>query len=265
MFQFKAILLITCLEVCRGFAYQCPKSVPYSEIPELSRVSLPVSNALHHFKTKNEFLIDSNGRTRYVCVEITPEINILRNKTMNNETDMHVQTEGDCTGHVIPHSLGGSNDSLNIFSLNQNCKSKMLNSNFEQKLGELLTEHPRITYITELEYTYNANDARPTCINAEYMDENENILGSMKIINSPPNTPCETVDQEIPTKSKRSLTVSTTTIHPGNTLNVNCTNGCLRSECWLKVEERDKKCRSFHSVHANTLCAGEWCYCCSYY
>lgn len=283
MFQFKIILLITCLEVYRGFAYQCPKSVPYSTIPGLSRVSLPVSNALIHFKIENEFLIDSNGRTRYVCVEITPEIYALRNKTINNDNDVHVQTGGDYKEHIIPRSLGGSNDSLNVFSLNHNCKSKLFNSSVEQKLAELLTEHSRITYIAELEYTYNVTDVRPTRTTAVYMDENENILGSVRMINSPPNAPCETKDLEIPTKSKRSLTESST--HPKSSTNTessthpessthqessktkgNCIHGCRRTECWSKVEERDKKCRfHFHSVHANSHCIGEWCYCCSYY
>jgi len=138
------------LEVYGGFAYQCPNSVPYLTIPGLSRVNLPVSNATNHFKTENEFLIDSNGRTKYVCVEITPEIYALRNKTKNNDTnnDVHVQTTGDYKGHIIAHALGGSNDSLNLFPLNNNCKSKLFNSSIEQKLAELLTEHSRITYIT---------------------------------------------------------------------------------------------------------------------
>lgn len=279
MFQFKIILLITCLEVYCGLAYQCPKSVPYSTIPRLSRVSLPISNALVHFKIENEFLIDSNGRTRYVCVEITPEIYALQNETINNDNDIHVQTVGDYKEHIIAHSLGGSNDSLNVFSLNHDCKSKLLNSSVEQQLAELLTEHSRITYVAELEYTlYNVTDVRPTSINAMYMDENENILGSVKIINSPPNTPCETIDLKIHTKSKRSLTESST--HPENSTHPaensthpesstkprNCMDGCRRTECWAKVEDRDRRCRChFHTVHANTLCVGEWCYCCSYY
>jgi len=269
------------LEVYRGFAYQCPKSVPYSTITGLSRVSLPVSNALDHFKIENEFLIDSNGRTRYVCVEITSEIYALQNKTINNDNDKHVQTAGDYKEHIIAPSLGGSNDSLNVFSLNQNCKSKLLNSSIEQQLAGLLTEHSRITYVAELEYTYNVTEVRPTCINAIYMDENEDILGSMRIINSPPNSPCKTIDLEIHSKSKRSLTTTYThtqnlfelfsrpensTHTESSTKPINCMDGCRRAECWAKVEERDKRCRChFHSVHANTLCAGEWCYCCSYY
>ncbi|XP_003245827.1 uncharacterized protein LOC100571964 [Acyrthosiphon pisum] len=277
MFQFKIILLITCLEVYCGFAYQCPKSVPYSTIPKLSRVSLPVSNALAHFKIENEFLIDSNGRTRYVCVEITPEIYALRNKTINNDNDIHVQTGEDYKEHIIPHSLGGSNHSLNVFSLNQNCKSKLLNSSVEQQLDELLTEHSRITYVAELEYTYNVTDVRPTRINVMYMDENEKILGSVRMINSPPNTTCETIDLKMHTKSKRSFELfasPTNSTHPaGNSTHpesstkpINCMAGCRRTECWAKVEDRDKKCRChFHSVHANSLCIGEWCYCCSYY
>jgi len=265
------------LEVYRGFAFQCPKSVPYSTIPGLSRVSLPISNALIHFKIENEFLIDSNGRTRYVCVEIKPEIYESRNKTINNDNDVHVQTGEDFKEHIISHSLGGSNDSLNVFSLNHNCKSKLLNSSVEQQLAGLLADYSRITYIAELEYTYNVTDVRPTRINAVYMDENENILGTVRMINSPPNTPCERVDLEIPTRSKRSLFQSSThsesstqlensTSSESSTTFINCMDGCRRSECWPKVEDRDKKCRShFHSVHANSVCIGDWCYCCSYY
>jgi len=277
MFQFKIVLLITCLEVYCGLAYECPKSVPYSTIPRLSRVSLPISNALVHFKIENEFLIDSNGRTRYVCVEITPEIYTLHNKTINNDNDIHVQTGEDYKEHIIAHSLGGSNDSLNIFSLNHNCKSKLLNSSVEQQLAELLTEHSQITYVAELEYTNNVTDVRPTRINAMYMDKNENILGSVSMINSPPNTPCETIDLKIHPKSKRSLFSilhpESTTHHANNSTHpesstkpINCMDGCRRTECWPVVEERDKRCRNhFHSVHANSLCIGDWCYCCSYY
>ncbi|KAL4121525.1 hypothetical protein QTP88_014019 [Uroleucon formosanum] len=262
MFQFKIIFLLTCLEVYRGFAYQCPNSVPYSTLPGLSRVSLPVSNALIHFKIENEFIIDSNGRTRYVCVEITPEIFALQNKTINNDNDVHVQTGGDYKKHIIAHSLGGSNDSLNVFSLNHNCKSKLFNSSVEQQLAELLTEHSRITYIAELEYTYNTTDVRPTRVNAMYMDENENILGSMKMINSPPNTPCQIINLKIQTKSKKSLAKRSVQVvqlesSPENsTKPINCIHGCLRkSECWEKVEDRNKKCRAhFRTVHANKHC-----------
>lgn len=271
MFQFKIIILITCLEVYRGSAYQCPKSILHSTIPKLSRVSLPISNAIIHFKIENEFLIDSNGRTRYVCVEITPEIYALRNKIINYENDLlqYGQIGDDFKGHIIAHSIGGSSDSLNAFPLNHNCKSE-LNSNFEQKLEELLTKHLRIKYITELEYTYNMTDTRPTRINIVYMDENENILGSVGILNSPPNTPCETVDLENTiVKSKRSLTENSTlpSVQPeDSTKAINCLNGCRRLTCWQKFEDRDKECGShFHSVHPNAICLDEWCYCCSYY
>ncbi|KAL4121539.1 hypothetical protein QTP88_014033 [Uroleucon formosanum] len=268
MFQFKIIFLLTCLEVYRGFAYQCPNSVPYSTLPGLSRVSLPVSNAFIHFKIENEFIIDSNGRTRYVCVEITPEIFALQNKTINNDNDVHVQTGGDYKKHIIAHSLGGSNDSLNVFSLNHNCKSKLLNSSVEQQLAELLTEHSRITYIAELEYTYNTTDVRPTRVNAMYMDENENILGSMKMINSPPNTPCQIINLKIQTKSKKSLTkrsVQQESSPEISTKPINCMDGCDKSlKCFADFKVRDAKCRCHtHSVHANRLCIGQWCYCCS--
>ncbi|XP_025208971.1 uncharacterized protein LOC112604240 [Melanaphis sacchari] len=266
MFQFTIISLIISFEVYSGFAYQCPKSIPYSEIPGLSRISLPVSNALYHFRIENEFLIDSRGRTRYVCVEITPETYALRNKSTKYDSDLYVQTGGDYKEHIIAHSLGGSNDSLNIFPLNQNCKSRLLNNNFEQKLEGLLTEHSRITYVAELEYAYNMTDMRPTRINTLYIDENENILKSVRTINSPPYTSCKTVNQEYPTKHKRSF-IEIFKHTENSTKSVNCLDGCRRSECWSKVEDRDKKCSShhFHSVHANSLCVGQWCYCCSYY
>ncbi|XP_060841523.1 uncharacterized protein LOC132922176 [Rhopalosiphum padi] len=264
MFQFTIILLITSFKVYHGFAYQCPKSIPYSTIPGLSRINLPVSNALIHFKIENEFLIDCHGRTRYVCVEISADT--LQNKTKHYDNDLHVQTGGDYKEHIIAHSLGGSNDSLNVFPLNQNCKSRLNNSNFEQKLAKLLSEHSRITYIAELEYTHNMTDVRPTRINTIYMDENENILRSAGTINSPPNTPCKTVDQVYPTKRKRSL-IDIFKRPENSSTNINCMDGCRRSECFSKVEDRDKRCSSyhFHSVHANSLCTGQWCYCCSYY
>jgi len=273
MFQFTIILLITCLELNRGFAYQCPKSISFCQIPGLSRVNLPVSNALNHFRTENELLIDSNGRTRYVCEEITPEIYTLRNKTTNYDNDLQVQTGGDYKSRIIPNFLGGSNDFLNIFPPNHNCKSELLNCNIEPKLAELLTKHSRITYMAEFEYAL-MTDTRPTNITAVYMDENKNNLGSLEIINSPPNTFCRCVTIENHTKSKRSLTESSTHLqnstHPKNstrsTKNKNCMNGCRRTGCWEKVEDRDKHCRShFHSVHNNALCVDEWCYCCSYY
>lgn len=266
MFQLTIILLITGFEVHRSFAYQCPKSIPYSTIPGLSRVSLPISDALFHFKIENEFLIDSRGRTRYVCVEITDETFALRNKTKNYDNDLHVQTGGDYKEQIVAHSLGGSNHSLNLIPLNQDCKSRLSNRNFDQKLTRLLNEYSRITYIAELEYTNNMTDVRPTRINTVYMDENENILRSVRTINSPPNTPCEKVDQEYPKKFKRSL-MEIFKSPTNSTKPTNCLDGCKRAECWSKVEERDKRCRShhFHSVHANTLCSGQWCYCCSYY
>lgn len=266
MFWPTIILLITCLEIYQGFAYQCPASISFSTMPGLTRVSIPVSNSLTHFKIKNEFIIDSNNRTRFVCAEVIPEIYALRNNTINYDSDLLVQTGGDHEGHIIAHALGGSNYSLNRFPINQNCKSGLFYRNVDKKLVELFTEHPRITYIAELKYNFNTTDTRPTHINAVYMDEKENILGSASLINSPPNTPCEKLDQDKPSKKiKRSLFTNFTK-HENSTKPINCLDGCTKIDCWENFLDRNKKCRfHFHSVHANHLCIGHWCYCCKYY